>query len=86
MTIHKVTHPRGDVDTHYAPRKEEGGGLVSQGDIVDALIQRPEDYKEKHKGGLITAINNDSGNTMDIRMTRTWKQKLEEKQLYGRFK
>ena len=45
-----------------------------------------EDYTEKHEGGLITAIRNDSDNTIDNRMTITRKQKWEERQLYGRFK
>ena len=37
-------------------------------------------------GGLITAIGNNTDNTMDNRMTITRKQKWEEKQLYGHFK
>ena len=41
---------------------------------------------QKHEGGLNTAIRNDTENTMDNKMTITWKQKWEEKQLYGRFK
>ena len=44
------------------------------------------DYKEKHKGGLITDIRNDTDNTVTNRMTITRKQKWEQKQLYGRFK
>ena len=36
--------------------------------------------------GLITAIRNDTDNTMDNRMTITRKQKWEGKQLYERFK
>ena len=46
-----------------------------------ASIQRLKDYIEKH-GGLITAIRNDTDNTMDNRMTITRKQKCEGKQLY----
>ena len=41
------------------------------------------DYIEKHDGGLITATRNDTDNTMDNRMRITWKQKWEERQLYG---
>ena len=52
---------------------------------VDASIQRLEDYIEKHEGGLITAIRNDTDNTIDNRMIITRKRKWEEKQLYGRF-
>ena len=64
--------------------KREGRGLASIEDSVDALIQRLEDYIEKHEGGLITTIRNDTENTMDNRVT-TRKLKWEEKQIYGRF-
>ena len=71
----------------WKTHKEEGGrGLASIEDTVDVSIQRFEDYIEKHDWGLITAIKNDTGNTIDDRMTTTRKQKWEEKQLYGRFK
>ena len=67
--------------------QERGGrGLVSIEDSVDASIQRLEGYIQKHDGGLITAIWNDTDNTMDNRMIITRKQKREEKQLYVRFK
>ena len=55
-------------------------------DSVYASIQRVEDYIEKTEGGLITAIRNDTNNTMDNRMTITRKQKWEEKQLIWYFK
>ena len=79
MTMHKALHPRDDVD-----RKEGGRGLASIEDSVDASIQRLEDYIEKHDGGLITAIRNDTDNTVDNRMTKTRKQKWEGKQLHTR--
>ena len=53
---------------------------------VIIIIQRLKDYIQKHDGGLITAIRNDTDNTMDNRMTITRKQKWDGKQLYGRFK
>ena len=84
--MHKALHPRDDVDRLYVSIKEGGRGLTSIEDTVDASIQRLEDYIEKHKRGLITAIRNDTENTIDDRMTTTNKQKWEEKQLYGRFK
>ena len=59
--------------------------LASIEDSVDASTQRLEDYIEKHERGLITAIRNDTYNTIDDRIT-TRKQKWKEKQLYGRFK
>ena len=40
----------------------------------------------KHERWLITAIRNNTDNTIDNRMTKTRKQKWEEKQLHGRFK
>ena len=66
--------------TDYVSRKDGGRGLTSIEDSVDASIQRLEDYIQKHDVGLITAIRNNNDNTMDNRMTITWKQ------LYGRFK
>ena len=61
-------------------------GLASIEDSVDASIQQFEDYIVKHERGLITAIRNDTDNTIDDRMTTTRKLKWEKKQLYGRFK
>ena len=84
--MHKTLHPRDDVDRLYASRKEGGRGLASIEDSVDASTQRLENYIEKHEGGLITAIRNNTDNTIDNRMTKTRKQKWEEKQLHGRFK
>ena len=86
MTMHKALHPRDDVNRLYVPRKVGGKGLAGIEDAVDASIQRLEDYIEKHERGLITAIRNDTDNTIDDRMTTTRKQKWEKKQLYGRFK
>ena len=52
-----------------------------------ALTHPYNDSKiEKHERGLITAIRNNTDNTIDNRMTKTRKQKWEEKQLLGRFK
>ena len=76
--MHKALHPRDDVDRLYVPRKEGRGGLASIEDSVDASIQRLEDYIEKHKRGQITAIRNDTDNTIDDRNTTTRKQKWEK--------
>ena len=78
MTMHKALHPRDVVDKLYVSRKEGGRGLAIIEDSVDPSIQRLEDYIEKHEGKLITAIRNNS-DTIDNRMTITWKQKWEEK-------
>ena len=75
MTMHKALHPRDDVDRLYVSRKEGGSGLTSIVDSVDASIQQLEHYIQKHNGGLITAIRNDTDNTIDNRMTITRKQK-----------
>ena len=85
MTMNKTLDPRDDVDRLYVLRKEEGRGLTSIEDSVDSSMQRLEDYFEKHEGGLITAIRNNTDNTMTNRMTITRKQKWEEKQFYGCF-
>ena len=86
ITTHKALHPWDDVDKLYISRKEGGIGLASIEDSFDVSIQRLEDYIEKHERGLITAIRNDTDNTIDDRITTTRKQKWEEKQLYGHFK
>ena len=70
MTMHKALHLRDDGDRRYVSRKEGGRGLTNIEDSVDASIQRLEDYIEKHEGGLITAIRNNTDNTIDNRMTK----------------
>ena len=84
MTMHKVLHPRDAVDRLYVPRKEGGRGLASFEDSVDASTQRLEDYIEIHDGGLITTIRNNTDNTIDNRMTKSRKQKWEEKRRFKR--
>ena len=63
--MHKALYSRDDVDRLYVSRKEGGRGLTSIEDSVDASIQRLEGYIEKHDGGLITAIRNNTDNTND---------------------
>ena len=75
MIVHKALHLRDDVYRLYVSRKEGRRGLTRIEDNVDASIRRLEDYIENHKEGLITAIRNDTDNTMDNRMTITRKQK-----------
>ena len=84
--MHKALYPRDDVDRLYVSKKEGGRGLASIEDNANAPIRRLEDYIEKHEGRLNTAIRNDTDKTIDNIMTITRKQKLEEKQLYRRFK
>ena len=81
MTMHKALHPKDDVDRLYVSRKEGGRGHASIEDSVDASIQRLEDNTEKHEGGLITAIRNNTDNTIDNRRKIIRKQKWEEKQI-----
>ena len=83
--MHKALHPRDDVDRQYVSRNEGGRGLTSIEVGVGVSIKRFKYHIDKHEGGLITAIRNDTDNTMDNAMT-TRKLKCEEKQLYGRFK
>ena len=75
MTMHKALHPRDDVNRLYVYRKEGGRGIACIEDSVDASIQRLEDYIKKHERGLITAIRNDTENTIYVIMTTTRKQK-----------
>ena len=78
MTMPKALHPIDYVNRLYVSRKEGGRGLASIEDSVDASIQRLEDYIEKHERELISAIRNDTDNTIDDRMTITRKQKWEK--------
>ena len=59
-------------DYMYQEKREEE-------DLPVLEIQRLEDYIEKHEGRLITSIRNDTDNTMDDRMTITWKHKMGRK-------
>ena len=63
MTIYNALHPRDDVDRLYVSRKEEGRGLPSIEDIVDASIRRLEDNIEKRGGRENTATRNNMDNT-----------------------
>ena len=71
MTMHKALDARDDVDRLYVSRKEEGRGLASIESSADASILQAEDNIEKHEEGLITAIKNDTYNTMTNRITIT---------------
>ena len=75
MTMHKVLHHRDDADQLYESRIEGGRGLATIEGIVDASLQRLEDYIEKHEGELITVIKFVTDNTMTNKMTISWKQK-----------
>ena len=81
--MYKALHPRDDVDRLYVSRKEGGRGLASIEDNVGASIRRLEDYTEKHDGGLITAIRNDTDNTMENKMTITWIKNGKENNSMG---
>ena len=83
MTMYKALHTRDDVDRQYVSRKEEGRGLTNIEESVDASIQRLKDSIEKHEGGLITAIKNDTDNTGTNRMTITRKQKWRKTILWS---
>ena len=69
--MHKVLHPRNDIDRLYVSRKEGGRGLASIEDSVDALIQQLEDFIEKHEGILITATRNNTDVTRISRLEIT---------------
>ena len=73
MMMYKALNPRGYIDRVYVSRKEEERGL--------------EEYIKKTTEKLITAARNSIGIIrINRKTTKTKKQKLEEKQLYGYFK
>ena len=55
--MHKALHPRDDVDRRYISGKEGGRELDSNEDNVDVSVQWPENYIEKHEGGLIVIFS-----------------------------
>ena len=85
MTIHKASHPCYNVDRLHVSGKEGKRGPVTNENNVDASIQWLEDYIEKHEQGLITAIRNETYNTMDNRMTITLETKKGRKTILWSF-
>ena len=82
--MHKALPPPETMLTDYTyqqKRKEEDLPALKT-----ALTHQYNDSIQKHDRGLITAIRNDTDNTMNNRMTIIRKQKWEGKQLYRRFK
>ena len=64
----------------YIVGKERGKGFASLEVCIDASIQRFDDYIEKNKEKLISAISNSYSNIRTNRKTtKTRKQKWEEK-------
>ena len=47
--MHKALYPRDDADRLYVLRKEGGRELASIEDIIDASIQKLEDYDQKQE-------------------------------------
>ena len=52
----------------------------------DGSVRRLEDYIKTNRSRLISVTRNKTNNAIINRTTITWKQKGEEKQLYGYFK
>ena len=69
-------------DYMYQEKREEEDLPASK----TALMHRYNDSRNTYEGGQIIAIRNNTGNTINNRMTITRKQEWKEKQLYGRFK
>ena len=83
MTKHKTLHPGKDVDRLYVSIKEGRRRLATSEESVDSSIKWLQDYIEKHDGGLVTAIRNDTNDTKTNRMTISRKQKRKEKRFVG---
>ena len=81
MTMHYIPETT-LIDYMYQERREEE--YLSA--LKTVLTHRYNDYIEKHEGGLITAVKNDTDNTVTNKMTISRKQQWKEKQLYRRFK
>ena len=83
MIIHKALYPRDDLHRLYVSRRECKRGLANIGDSVNASMQRPEHYREKHGERLITATRNNTNDTQINRMTITRKKKRGKKKTMG---
>ena len=79
MAMHKALHPRDGADRLHVSRKKGRRGLASIEDSVDASMQLLGNCIEKHERGQITAIKNDTANTVTKILSKTRKQKWEEK-------
>ena len=66
--------------------KRRGRELAGIENSVEAAIQRLEDYKEKHRGRVITTTENNTDDKRINRMEIIRKKNWERKQLYRRFK
>ena len=73
MMVHKVLHPRVDIDRQWVSRKEWWRELTSIQDSVDASIRRLEDYLKKEQRKTNYSNQNDTNNTRINRTTITRK-------------
>ena len=80
MTMHKGWYPRDEVDRLYVSRKEGGREIANIEDIVDASMQRLEDYIENCWRRLFTVTRNDTDNTrinrIEINRKQKWKKDI----------
>ena len=86
MTMHKALHLSDDTDRQNVSRKDGAWGLAITENCVDASIQRLKEYIHKRGGKLITAIKNNTDNTIIKKIEINSKEKWEWKQLDGDFK
>ena len=59
--------------------RQEGKGIASIEDSIDATIQRLRNYTEKRREKPITATRNNTDNMRINRTKMTWKQKNRKK-------
>ena len=86
ITMHKALYPETTWTDYMYQEKREEEDLPASKTALTHPYNDSKTTKKKHDGGQITAIRNNTDNTIDNRMTKTRKQKWEEKQLHGRFK
>ena len=87
MPMHEALHLRDEINRLYVSRKEGGRIISSIENCIDVSIQGLENYIKKSNERLITAAHNGISNIRpDRKMTKTRKQKWEEKHIYGYFK
>ena len=84
--MHKVLHPRDNIDRVSASRKVGGRKLINIENCVDVSKRGFEDYIKKNKERLVTVTRNNTDNIKINRTTIPGKLKWNEKQLYRYFR
>ena len=91
MTMHKVLHPKSNVDRLYISRNEGGRGLLSVEDTIETSKIGLERYVQESKERLLSAAKRSDMEVKETvkeykdRRTKERKESWKEKVLHGQF-